>query len=220
MFSSRPNLQRHDQRHDQRHARMSRLARWVSLGLLCTGTGCALGSESAPRTIPETDRRALVDVAAVSSEDTGVGRIYFERTDTAGAFTAVARDLEPSPGAVMNALLAGPTEEERARGLRSPLPLELSLNDARYIGNDIVKVDLTAQIFEATGDDLVSAVAQIVLSLCEITGVERVAIVVEGDDLEWPRGDGTLTTEPLTAFDYPGRAVSTQPDYPGIVEVD
>jgi len=195
-------------------------ARFVSVGLVLTTVGCALGSESTPRTIPEADRRALVDVAAVSSEDSGVGRIYFERTDTVGALTAVARDLEPSPAAVMNALLAGPTEQERERGLRSPLPLGLSLNDARYIGNDIVKVDITSGIFEATGDDLVAAVAQIVLSLCEIAGVQRIAIVVDGDDREWPRGDGTLTTEPLTAFDYPGRAVSTQPDYPGIVEIE
>ena len=195
-------------------------ARFVSVGLVLTTVGCALGSESTPRTIPEADRRALVDVAAVSSEDSGVGRIYFERTDTVGALTAVARDLEPSPAAVMNALLAGPTEQERERGLRSPLPLGLSLNDARYIGNDIVKVDITSGIFEATGDDLVAAVAQIVLSLCEIAGVQRISIVVDGDDREWPRGDGTLTTEPLTAFDYPGRAVSTQPDYPGIVEIE
>lgn len=215
-----PSTRASDRRARERRSRTIFVARLIAFGLLGTATGCALGSESTPRTIPETDRRALVDVAAVSSQDTGVGRIYLERTDTAGALTAVARDLEPSPGAVMNALLAGPTEEERARGLRSPLPLQLSLNDARYIGNDIVKVDVTSQIFEATGDDLVSVVAQIVLSLCEISGVERVVILVDGDELEWPRGDGTLTTEPLTVFDYPGRAVSTQPDYPGIVEID
>jgi len=183
-------------------------------------SSCALGAESTPRTIPDVDQRTLVDVAAVSSEVSGVGRIYFERGDTAGALTAVARDLEPSPTAVVDALLAGPTEDERARGLRSSLPLGLALNDARYIGNDIVKIDVTAEIFEATGDDLVSAIAQIVLSLGEISGVERVVVVVDGADREWPRGDGTLTAEPLTVFDYPGRAVSSQPDYPGIVEVD
>ena len=53
--------------------------------------------------------------------------------------------------------------------------------------------------------------------LAEIDGVERVSLAVDGALVEWPRGDGSLTSEPLTIFDYPGRAVSSQPDYPAIV---
>ena len=81
-----------------------------------------------------------------------------------------------------------------------------------------MRVDVSAEIFQATGDDLVSAVAQIVLSLAEIDGVERVSLVVDGAVVEWPRGDGSLTSEPLTIYDYPGRAVSSQPDYPAVIE--
>jgi spore germination protein GerM len=80
-----------------------------------------------------------------------------------------------------------------------------------------VKVDVSSDIFGATGDDLVSAIAQIVLTLAEVDGVERILIVVDGLPQEWPRGDGSLTSEPLTEFDYPGRAASSQPPYPGIV---
>ena len=85
------------------------------------------------------------------------------------------------------------------------------------MANDLVKVDVSSRIFDATGDDLVAAIAQIVLTLAEIDGVERVVIVVEGQPQEWPRGDGSLTADPLTEFDYPGRAASSQPPYPGII---
>jgi spore germination protein GerM len=88
---------------------------------------------------------------------------------------------------------------------------------ARYVSTDLVKVDLTDEIFTATGDDLVSSVAQIVLTLCDISGIERVIIVVNGQVNEWPKGDGSLTSQPLTAFDFPDRAISSQPDFPAIV---
>jgi hypothetical protein len=78
---------------------------------------------------------------------------------------------------------------------------------------------LAQQIFQATGDDLVSSVAQIVLSLCDIPGIQRVIIVVNGQVNEWPKGDGSLTSQPLTAFDFPGRAISSQPAFPAIIKV-
>ena len=80
-----------------------------------------------------------------------------------------------------------------------------------------MKVDLTDEIFKATGDDLVSSVAQVVLTLCDISGIERVIIVVNGQVNEWPKGDGSLTSQPLTAYDFPGRASSSQPAFPAIV---
>jgi spore germination protein GerM len=81
----------------------------------------------------------------------------------------------------------------------------------------MVRVDLTDDILESTGDDLVSALAQIVFSLGELSGVERIDITVDGQAQDWPRGDGSFTSEPLTVYDYPGRASSSQPAYPGYV---
>jgi hypothetical protein len=31
----------------------------------------------------------------------------------------------------------------------------------------------------------------------------------------WPRGNGELTDDPLTAYDFPGLVESTQPAFPG-----
>ena len=109
------------------------------------------------------------------------------------------------------------TKAEQDAGLRSAVPSSTEVLSARYVASDLVKVDLTNEIFKATGDDLVSSVAQIVLTLCDISGIERVIIVVSGQVNEWPKGDGSLTSQPLTAYDFPGRAISSQPAFPAIV---
>jgi spore germination protein GerM len=88
----------------------------------------------------------------------------------------------------------------------------------RFTSSGTVQVDLNSTIFDATGDDLVTAIAQLVLTLCELEGVEQVVLTVDAKSSEWPRGDGTLTSRPLTPFDFPGRAISSQPDYPTVIE--
>ncbi|MBU3688302.1 MAG: hypothetical protein B7C54_07545 [Acidimicrobiales bacterium mtb01] len=188
----------------------------VGLALLA---GCGLDPDSAPRPIPAIEQRAPIDIEFVEVGTTGSGRIYLERTDETGRsfLTSVRRELSLDPRTVMTALLTGPTEAEQQVGLRTAVPRDTVLLDARYVATDLVKVDVSSEIFQATGDDLVAAVAQIVLTLAEIDGVERVSLAVDGALVEWPRGDGSLTSEPLTIYDYPGRAVSSQPDYPAIV---
>lgn len=181
--------------------------------------GCGLDPDSTPRPIPDVEQRALVDIEFADVGTTGSGRIYLERIDETGRsfLTSVRRELSLDPQTVMAALLTGPTEAEQQVGLRTAVPRDTTLLSARYVATDLVKVDVSSEIFQATGDDLVAAVAQIVLTLAEIDGVERVSLAVDGASVEWPRGDGSLTSEPLTIYDYPGRAVSSQPDYPAIV---
>lgn len=179
---------------------------------------CGVDTDSTARPIAEEDQRPLVEVTTelVSS---GTGRIYLERTDETGRplLVAVARQLSNDPGAVIDALLSGPTDEEQSSGIGSAIPLGTTVNDVRYTATDMIRVDVSSDILDSTGDDLVSAIAQIVFSLGEVNGVERIDITVDGQAQDWPRGDGSLTPDPLTAYDYPGRAASSQPAYPGYV---
>ena len=66
------------------------------------------------------------------------------------------------------------------------------------------------------GGELVDALAQIVFTGSELTDVHQVRVLVNGVDQQWPAGDGTLQTEPLDVYDYPGRVASAQPAYPAI----
>lgn len=181
-------------------------------------SACGLGAEDTPRAILESDQRSLVDVGpeVVSA---GTGRVYLERTDETGRplLVAVARQITADPIAVVNALLSGPTEAEQEQGVGTAIPPDTVLRSVRYTASDMVRVDLSDDILESTGDDLVSALAQIVFSLGELSGVERVDITVDGRTTDWPRGDGSLTADPLTVYDYPGRAASSQPAFPGFV---
>jgi spore germination protein GerM len=188
------------------------------LAAVLSTTACGLGADDAPRTIAESDQRPLVDVSP-GLVSAGTGRVYLERTDETGRslLVAVARQITSDPVAVVNALLIGPTDEEQQQGLGSAIPPDTVLTSVRYTATDMVRVDLTDDILESTGDDLVSALAQIVFSLGELSGVERIDITVDGQAQDWPRGDGSFTSEPLTVYDYPGRASSSQPAYPGYV---
>jgi spore germination protein GerM len=163
----------------------------------------------------------LEETTSSDEIDSGLGRVYLQRTESTGGsiLTGVQRDLSTDPFDVVQVLLNGPIEAEQDAGLRSAIPASTELLSARYVASDLVRVDLTSEIFQATGDDLVSSVAQIVLSLCDIPGIQRVIIVVNGQVNEWPTGDGSLTSQPLTAFDFPGRAISSQPAFPAIIKV-
>jgi spore germination protein GerM len=75
-------------------------------------------------------------------------------------------------------------------------------------------VDLSNDFFQATGDFQVRAVAQVVFTACALDGIDRVRLLVEGQPQEWPRGDGSLQSDPLTPYAYPDLNPSSQPDYP------
>lgn len=183
--------------------------------------GCSFGPENTSQTIPESQQQKLDEATSSDEVGSGFGRVYLQRTETTGGsiLTGVQRNITTDPFDVIQVLLNGPVEAEQDMGLRSAIPAATEVLSARYVATDLVKVDLTSEIFRATGDDLVSSVAQIVLTLCDIPGIQRVIIVVNGQVNEWPKGDGSLTSQPLTAFDYPGRAVSSQPAFPAVVQV-
>lgn len=183
-----------------------------------TMVACGVGAEDSPRSIAEADQRPLVDLGP-DRVSAGTGRVYLERTDETGRslLVAVAREITVDPIDVVATLLGGPTDDEQQQGVGTAIPPKTSLLSARYTATDLVRVDVSSDILASTGDDLVSALAQIVFSLGEVAGVERIDITVEGAAQEWPRGDGSLTSDPLTVYDYPGRVESSQPSYPGYV---
>ena len=187
--------------------------------LTATIAGCSFGPESKSQMIPESQQQNVNEATSSKEVGAGFGRVYLQRTESTGGsiLTGVQRNISSDPFDIVQVLLSGPTKAEQEAGLRSAIPASTEVLSARYVASDLVKVDLTNEIFKATGDDLVSSVAQIVLTLCDISGIERVIIVVNGQVNEWPKGDGSLTSQPLTAYDFPGRAISSQPAFPAIV---
>ena len=203
------------------NARSSSIARRMMSAVMFIAivAGCSFGPESQSQMIPESQQQNLDEATSSNEVGVGFGRVYLQRSESTGGsvLTGVQRNISNDPLNIVQVLLSGPTKAEQDAGLRSAIPASTEVLSARYIATDLVKVDLTDEIFKATGDDLVSSIAQIVLTLADISGIERVIIVVNGQVNEWPKGDGSLTSQPLTAYDFPGRASSSQPAFPAIV---
>ncbi len=200
--------------------RVARLRLVVLVAVLAALVGCGLQPDDLPRDIAEDQRGDLSEVGSVG-EGSPVGgrRIFLVSADSTGStaqLRSVPRDVGSSPTEVLTALLAGPTVTEQATRLRSAIPPGTLLVDVEFVSQGTLQIDLSSAIFDATGDSLIDAVAQVIYTSNEIEGVEQVLLRVDGQAQQWPRGDGALVNGPLTIYDYPGRAVTTQPDFPAV----
>lgn len=182
-------------------------------------TSCGIATDDGPRDIPVADQVELgVGTDNAAGAATGTARVYFlspEVTGQSALLASVARDVAETPTALLTALLAGPNEAEQSNQFRTAVPVGTELLDARRQGF-VLRVDLSAEVLELSGQVLITAIAQIVFTAAELDGVRGVKILVAGADQQWPRGSGQLTSTPLTIYDYPGLVPSSQPDYPAI----
>lgn len=199
---------------------MTRRSWWVGAVLAALVlTGCGIAEDDSPRDVPTAQQQQLgilTDRSAGAAR--GAGRIYLLAPTEVGQapmLQAVARDVEGTPGDLLEALLSGPNAAEISRQFRSAVPAGTSLRSTRLQGGVLV-VDLSEDFLQTTGGDVVDALAQIVFTASESDGVRSVRVLVGGQTQQWPTGNGELQAAPLTVYDYPGRVASAQPAYPAI----
>lgn len=180
--------------------------------------GCGIDIDEIPRDIAVDQRGDLSDAGSIDvTPPVGGRRIFLVTGDgTASLLRSVPRDVGASPAEVLTALLSGPTANEQASGLRTAIPPGTLLLGVNFVAQGTLELNISRSIFEATGDELIDAVAQIVYTAHEIDTVDEVILRVDGEAQRWPRGDGSLDDGPLTIYDYPDRAFTTQPDFPGV----
>jgi spore germination protein GerM len=66
----------------------------------------------------------------------------------------------------------------------------------------VATVDLRPTISALGSDEQLLAVAQVVCTLTGRPGVGPVAFTLDGSPVDIPRGDGSLTNEPVSRDDY------------------
>ena len=100
----------------------------------------------------------------------------------------------------LGALVAGPTPAEARLGLRSAVPVDGVAEAAISVG--VATIDLRSSFTESTPKEQLLALAQLVLTTTEIAEVEVVTFTLEGQSIDVPRGDGSISDGPVTRRDY------------------
>jgi len=101
--------------------------------------------------------------------------------------------------ALVAALAEPPTGQ--GPGLRSALGEPTLVREVELVGG-VARVDLSPAIVSLGSDEQLAAIAQLVCTLTGRPGVGTVSFTLEGRTIEVPRGDGTLTDEPVARDDF------------------
>ena len=180
--------------------------------------GCGLPTDSSPRDIPpEFVLDAASTVAPVIPSATGP-RAYFLSGPPGqlGTLEPVSRQVNSS--GIIQSLFDGLTTAEQSRGLRTAIPEDTELLGSRVLPDGTARIDVSDDIFAATDDATIEAVAQIVFTATGSLGASRVELLVDGERRAWPRGDGSPEEGSLTKFMYPALNPSSRPDYPPLID--
>lgn len=200
----------------QRH-RLRLTTVWVAAASLLGA--CGIANDESPRDIPPADQLQLgVNTDRGAGDSRGTSRIYLLAPAPAGqtaVLQPVARNVDETPAALLEALFAGPNARELADQFRSAMPDGTTLRAAQ-LQRGVLVVDVSSQILQLAGGDVVDALAQVVFTASEAQGVRAVRVLVDGKPQQWPTGNGELRDAPLTIYDFPGRVASAQPAYPAI----
>ncbi|MFZ8967857.1 MAG: GerMN domain-containing protein [Ilumatobacteraceae bacterium] len=175
-------------------------------------SACGISPAAAPTDVPVGERSLAIGADTSAGIASGESEIYLVTGNDPRQLRSVNRDAGTRL-ALLEAVIAGPTEDESAALLSSALPPDTSVNAVRQVGT-VLYIDLSPDIADLSGDGLLLAVAQLVHTADRIDGIETVQLTVADERFPWPRSDGGTTTGLLRTYDFPGLAVSSQPAYP------
>ena len=122
--------------------------------------------------------------AGAGSAQAEVGTTIYLLTDGGAAPLGVRRSIprgSPRAGEALAALLAGPTDDERARGLTTALPAGTSVRAFGVDATGEAVVDLAGLSRDAGGVDRVRVITQVARSLVGLSGVDRVRLRADGE---------------------------------------
>jgi len=192
----------------------------VFVGLL---TSCSFGAETSPRLVPDRQQGTLSVASGSPLSLNGKARVYLPVLNaTSGSILgSVPRTIEETDEesflqVLINILISGPLETEQTEGFTSAIPAGTQLLDVTFAANRVT-LDFSGPLSELAEADLIVALAQIIYTVSEGFFIREAIIKIDGQNFDWPRQDGTRTSGPLTIFDYPTVAITSQPAYPGII---
>lgn len=160
-------------------------------------TGCGIPADPAPRALDPAQAPFSRNAPAVDPVGPGRIALYFVRDGKAVLTIRPVRQSTPVPQ-LLDLLLTGPTPSELAAGITSLIPTTMTIKGIDVqAGVGVITLDGPAgQLSQPL------AFAQIVATLTSPGRLSGVRFRVAGEDLGVPRGDGSLSAEPLNRTDY------------------
>lgn len=129
-------------------------------------------------------------------------KVYFMKGEEPAAVTRQIPYTHKVGKAAVELLLAGPTADEKARGLSSEIPAGTKLRGLN-VENGVATVDLTAK-YESGGGTLSmhSRLGQLVYTLTEFPTVQKVQLRLEGKNIDALGGEGLVIGSGLSHAAY------------------
>lgn len=174
--------------------------------------GCGIPADRHPVAVPGGVVRPALGPTTTTPAPATRATIYFVQAERV---VPVVRDTTRGDvHTVLQVLLNGPTDTELASGLRTAIRTQSNIRSVRTEGGTAV-VDLTTTFVEVGGEEQILALAQLVLTATATPGITNVRFQLEGQAVEVPRADGTLSSGPLTETDYASLREAVPPSPPG-----
>lgn len=146
----------------------------------------------------------LLAVAGCRTRETTVEvSVFFVRSEGTAFTVAEARRTVPRGGAqdllaaALTALLEGPTEEERARGLSTAVPAGTRLRGVR-IQDGTARVDFSPEVESGGGSaSMLGRFWQIVYTATQFREARAVRILIDGRERQAMGGEGVIIEQPV-----------------------
>ncbi|CAN5340920.1 hypothetical protein BH24ACT10_BH24ACT10_05500 [soil metagenome] len=164
-------------------------------------TSCGVPTDREPRALDATEAPFQVFSSTAPPAPSGDGRValYFVRDDRVVLQTrAVERSTDVDQ--LLDLLLEGPTPQQIEAGIRSALPTTLSVAEVEVGRKGVAVVTLGGESTQISTSPL--GFAQVVATLTAPGRAQSVRFRLDGQDLPVPRGDTSLTEEPVDRSDY------------------
>ena len=147
------------------------------------------------RSAPTGDRRRRRGLEPdLPARAAGTGRT------TAAALGDARRPDRTARRRVLTALFDGPNAAESGDDLNSAIPTDLEFDRRPAQPAGLGSIDVNDGLDQLDAVDLRMRLAQIVATATAVDGVDEVQIRVNGEERQWPKGDGALTDQAADAL--------------------
>lgn len=177
----------------------------LAAAVALVGTSCGSEGSGSPSATPSVSGRPMPSAGPTGSP-TAIDTVTFEVWFGSGEYLFVTRRTEPSTPAVgrtaMQALLAGPSDDELAAGVGTSIPEGTELLGLSIAGG-VATVDLTSDFGSGGGSlSMFSRLAQLTYTLTQFPTVRGVNLRLDGEPVEVFGTEGIVLDQPMTRRDY------------------